>query len=134
MGIDDEIDGSNVSATSIAPWLPVDDAQKAVVFYKAAFGAVELYRLDSEGGLEVAQLSVGGAVFWVQDDIDAGSESRGTASIRMILSVADPDAVFGQALAAGAVEVSPVAEAHGWRTGRITDPFGYDWEISKELA
>ncbi|MEA2579559.1 MAG: PhnB protein [Actinomycetota bacterium] len=94
MGTDAEMGRPEAFGTSIAPWLPVDDAQKAVEFYKAAFGAVELYRLDSEGGLEVAQLSVGGAVFWVQDDIDAGSESRGTASIRMILSVADPDAVF----------------------------------------
>jgi PhnB protein len=134
MGTDAEMGRPQAFGTSIAPWLPVDDAQKAVEFYKAAFGAVELYRLDSEGGLEVAQLSVGGAVFWVQDDIDAGSESRGTASIRMILSVADPDAVFGRAVAAGAVEVAPVAEAHGWRTGRITDPFGCDWEISRQLA
>jgi PhnB protein len=134
MGTDAEMDGSEAFGTSIAPWLPVDDAQRAVEFYKAAFGAMELYRLDSEGGLEVAQLSVGGAAFWVQDDIDAGSESRGTASIRMILSVADPDAVFAQAVAAGAVEIAPVAEAHGWRTGRITDPFGYDWEISRQLA
>jgi uncharacterized protein (TIGR00369 family) len=119
-------------ATSIAPWLAVSDARAAVDFYRAAFGAVELYRLDGDdGSLAVAQLSVGGAVFWVQDDNDASPEAQRTGSVRMILSVEDPDTVFDQAVAAGAAVVAPVAEAYGWRTGRVTDPFGYDWEPSK---
>jgi len=52
----------------------------------------------------------------------------------MILSVEDPDAVFDQAVAAGAAVVAPVNEAYGWRTGRITDPFGHDWETSRRLG
>ena len=121
--------------TSIAPWLAVSDAQKAVDFYKAAFDAVEMYRLDGDdGNLAVAQLSIGGAMFWVQDDADTLTEVSGTGSIRMILSVEDPDAVFDQAVGAGAEVVARVSEGHGWRTGRITDPFGHDWEISRQLA
>jgi PhnB protein len=52
----------------------------------------------------------------------------------MILSVDDPDAVFLRAVGAGAVVVADMYEGHGWRIGRITDPFGHDWEIAKRLA
>jgi len=138
----DRSGGPDVSTTdaqpfgaSIAPWLAVRDAQKAVAFYKAAFGAVELYRLDGDDGRPaVAQLSVGRAVFWVQEDIDASPQASGKGSVRMILSVEDPDAVFDQAVAAGAAVVAPVHEAFGWRTGRVTDPSGHDWETSRQLA
>jgi PhnB protein len=51
----------------------------------------------------------------------------------MILTVADPDAVFAQAMQAGATEVFPVGEEYGWRLGRIVDPFGHHWEIGHEL-
>jgi len=126
--------GGEPFETSIAPWLAVSNAQKAVDFYKAAFGAVELYRLDGDdGSLAVAQLSVGGAAFWVQDEPDADSGPQGPGSVRMILSVEDPDATFDQSVAAGAAVVARVSEDHGWRTGRITDPFGHDWEISRQL-
>jgi PhnB protein len=119
----------------IAPWLAVSDAQRAVDFYKAAFGAVERYRLDGDNGiLAVAQLSIGSADFWVQDDPDASPEGRGAPPVRLILSVDHPDEVFQQAVAAGAVVVASVHEAYGWRSGRVTDPFGHDWEISKQLA
>jgi PhnB protein len=126
---------SPTTSPSIAPWLAVRDAQKAVEYYKAAFGAVELYRLPADdGSLAVAQLSVGGAVFWVQNDSNASPVGRGTGSVRMILSVDDPDAVFKQAVAAGAAVVAPIHEEYGWRTGRVTDPFGHDWEMSKQLT
>lgn len=51
----------------------------------------------------------------------------------MILTVADPDAVFNEALSAGAFQIHAVAENYGWRLGRIADPFGYHWEIGKPL-
>jgi PhnB protein len=118
----------------IAPWLAVRDADGAVAYYKRAFGAVELYRLaGDEATIAVAQLSIGGAVFWVQHDVDASPKGRGAESVRMILSVEDPDAVFERAIAAGAAVVAPMHEEHGWRTGRVTDPFGHDWEMSKQL-
>jgi PhnB protein len=133
---------------NIAPWLAVRDAQQAVAFYAAAFGATELYRLDGDAGrIEVAQLSVGSATFWVQHDPDASPEShartpesRASGSdvsvprpVRLILSVDDPDKFFAQAVAAGATPVAEVHEEYGWRTGRVIDPFGHDWELSKQL-
>jgi PhnB protein len=119
---------------SLAPWLAVRDAQKAVDFYTVAFGAVERYRLDGDQGtIAVAQLSIGAADFWVQDDPDARMEGRGTSPVRLILSVDDPDAVFARAVSAGAAVVASIHEEYGWRTGRVADPFGHDWEISKQL-
>jgi len=125
--------GSEPFETSIAPWLAVNDAQKAVDFYRAAFGAVDVYTLEDRGRVVVAQLSVGGAALWVQEDADASPLAPGVGSVRMILSVEDPDLVFDRAVAAGATVVAQVHEEHGWRTGRITDPFGHDWEVSRQL-
>jgi PhnB protein len=128
-------DTEPLAAAGIAPWLAVGNAGEAIGYYRDAFGAVELYRLDGEDGKPaVAQLSIGGAVFWVQENTDTRPEDLGGGSIRLILSVDDPDVVFTRAVARGAATVSPVSEGHGWRTGRITDPFGYEWEISRQLS
>ena len=86
----------------------------------------------------VARLSVQGAEFWLADESpehgNVSPETGGAgAAVRIILTVADPDAVFTQAVAAGAREVYPVSEGHGWRVGRIVDPFGHHWEIGREL-
>ena len=118
--------------TSIAPWLSVSQATEAVDFYKAAFGAVERYRLEDDmGRVVVAQLAIEGADFWLQEDIDSSPESLDRQSVRVILTVDNPDAVFEQAIAAGATQVFAVSEEHGWRTGRVADPFGHHWEMSK---
>jgi len=119
---------------TIAPWLAVSGATEAVAFYTAAFGAVARYRLeDDAGGVIVAQLAIGGADFWVQEDTDSSPTPDGRIAVRIILTVADPDAVFARALAAGATAVGAVAEEHGWRSGRLTDPFGHAWEIARPL-
>jgi PhnB protein len=102
---------SSTTTPNIAPWLAVRDAQQAIDYYKAAFGAVELYRLPADdGSAAVAQLSVGGAPFWVQTDGNASAAEPGTGSVRMILSVDDPDSVFEQAVAAGATVVVAIPE------------------------
>jgi PhnB protein len=119
---------------SIAPWLSVSQATEAVAYYKAAFGAVELYNLKGDDGtMVVAQLAIGEADFWLQEDPDSSPTLQGRRSVRMILTVDDPDAVFAQAIAAGAIEVGAISEGHGWRIGRIADPFGHHWEIGKPL-
>jgi PhnB protein len=126
--------GSDASTTAIEPWLAVPDAREALDFYRNAFGAVEAYRLDDDDGRPVvAQLSIDGAAFWIQDDPDASPVAPGVGSVRMILSVEDPDALFERAVGAGAAAVAPVHDEHGWRTERLTDPFGHDWEVSRRL-
>src|SRR5271166_2738546 len=110
-------------STSIAPWLSVRNSSQAVEFYKTAFGAVEVYRLDVPGGSVVARLSVDGAEFWVADEspehFNFSPQSLGGSTVRIILTFADPDSLFARALSAGASEVYPVAEAYGWRVGRV---------------
>jgi PhnB protein len=119
--------------TGIAPWLSVPNATEALEFYKAAFAAIVLERLEEAGEVVVAQLSIDGADFWIQTDKDSNPGVLGGMSVRMILSVDDPDAVFGRALAAGATQINPVFEEHGWRIGRLADPSGHHWEIGKRL-
>jgi PhnB protein len=119
---------------SIAPWLSVRRGARAVDYYKAAFDAVELHRVENDAGAIVAQLSVGGAIFWVSDEPDSSPEVLGGGSARMILTVEDPDSVFDRAVAAGASVVAAVYEDHGWRVGRVADPFGHHWEIGKPLS
>jgi len=124
--------------TSIAPLLSVRRGAQAVEFYQAAFGASVLFRLDGEDGDVVAQLSVGGAEFWVADEspqhLNFSPETLSGGTVRMVMVVADPDAAFGRAVAAGAKVVQPVADQpYGWRVGRIVDPFGHHWEIGKPL-
>jgi PhnB protein len=123
--------------TTIAPMLSVRSGAKAVEFYKAAFGAGELFRIDSEDGAVVAQLTVGSAEFWVADEspqhLNFSPESLGGSSVRMVMTVEDPDASFARAVVAGATVVSPVNNQYGWRLGRVVDPFGHHWEIGKPL-
>ncbi len=120
--------------TNIAPWLSVGRVAEAMDFYNAAFGAVERYRLvDDEGEVIVAQLAIEEADFWLQEDTDSSLQSQDRSFIRMILTVSDPDAVYEQAIAAGATAVFAVSEEHGWRMGRVVDPSGYHWEIGKPL-
>ncbi len=123
---------------SVAPWLSVRNSAQAVEFYKVAFGATEVYRLDGGDKGVVARLSVGGAEFWLSDESpehgNFSPESLGGGSVRMILTVPNPDAVVEQALNSGASEVYPVSEGHGWRLGRVVDPFGHHWEIGHPLA
>ena len=122
--------------TTIAPWLCLRGGARAVDFYKAAFGAKELFRLDG-GDSVVARLSIDGAEFWLSDESpehhNFSPESLGGITVRIIMTVADPDAVFARAIKAGAKEVFPVGDEHGWRIGRVVDPFGHHWEIGRPL-
>ena len=124
---------------SIVPQLSVRRGRAAVEFYKLAFGAVEDCRVGGTDDHEdvVAQLSVGNAAFWVSDESpphrNFSPESLGGATVRMLLIVEDPESAVERAVAAGATEISPVGDEHGWRLGRVEDPFGHHCEIGKPL-
>jgi PhnB protein len=89
--------------TIITATLSVRHGARAIEFYKKAFGAVELHHVDGDDGTVVSQLSVEGAEF------------------------------CRHAVAAGATQVVAVGEGHGWRLGRIRDPFGHHWEIGRQV-
>jgi PhnB protein len=124
----------------IQPQLSVRRGRAAVDFYRAAFGAEESYRV---GGTEdepsvVSQLVIGEGAFWVSDESPShgnfSPETVGGGTTKLLLIVDDPAAVVQQAVGAGAREVHPVSEEHGWLLGRIEDPFGHHWEIGKPLG
>lgn len=117
--------------TTIAPWLSVADATAAVAFYCHAFGATTGELVEVGGRVEVAELFVDGAPFWVQRDGDLPADHDPGRATRMIVVVTDPDARFDQALTAGAVEMFAMHEQNGWRTGRLVDPFGHQWEFAR---
>jgi PhnB protein len=131
------LEAAHLIRTTIAPWLSLRGGAQAVEFYKAAFGAEEVYRIEDPDGNVVARLSVGGAEFWLSDESpehgNAAPGSPAPINVRMILTVSDPDTVFDQAIRAGASAVQPVTDAHGWRVGRIADPFGHHWEIGRPV-
>lgn len=121
--------------TDVTATLSVRNWEQAMDFYKAAFGAKELYRVPGGG---VGQLSVAGAEFWVAEESpehqNFSPETLGGCSVRMLLVADDPAAVVAQAAKAGAKIIVPVNDAHCWRLGRILDPFGHHWEIGKPLS
>lgn len=125
-------------ATSLVPTLAVKSGMTALSFYKAAFNAVELMRVDSPEGLIVAELAIDEARFFIADESPVhGHISPATAggvTVRIGLFVNDPDAVAGTAVAAGAELLYPVADqSYGYRLGAVKDPYGHIWEIAKKL-
>ena len=120
--------------TSIQPELWVDGPRQAVGFYEAAFGAITLHRVGNGDDI-VVQLAIGDAIFWVAA---ASAPMRRLsphaidgATSRTLLD--DPETIVQQAVTAGATETSPVGDEHGWRLGRIVDPFGHEWEIGRPI-
>lgn len=123
--------------SSIVPWLSVRRGTQAVDFYKAAFGAKEVFRIGDSNSV-IARLSIEGAEFWLSDEspehFNFSPESLGGSTVRIILTVADPDAMFARAVKAGAKQVYPMTDEHEWRIGRVVDPFGHHWEIGRPLS
>jgi PhnB protein len=125
---------------SVLAQLSVRRGRAAIAFYEQAFAARVVYQVGGTDEHEsvVAQLAVGDASFWVADEspehANFSPETLGGGTVRMLLIVDDPDAVIRHAVAAGAREVYPAGEEHGWRLGRIEDPFGHHWEIGRPLG
>jgi PhnB protein len=123
--------------TGIQPELWVDRAAAAVAFYQTAFGARVLHQVGEDDDI-VAQLAIGDAAFWVSAGGARGPRfsplAIGGTTGRTLLVAEDPDAMLARAVQAGATEAAEVTDEHGWRLGRITDPFGHEWEIGRPLG
>jgi len=121
------------------PYIRVKDGDRAVAFYKAAFGAEVLFRLVEPGGrLGHCELKMGPAVLMLSEAFpEFGIHAIGageSAGVMLHLHVDDADAVVAQAVAAGAELVRPLADQfHGERSGKIRDPFGYEWSVGHEI-
>jgi PhnB protein len=118
------------------PYLVVNDAAKAIDFYKQAFGAVELMRFDAPGGkIAHAEIRIGNSPIMLADEMpDMGYKSPqayGGSPVGLMLYVEDADATFAQAIQAGGQKVRPVQDQfYGDRSGNLVDPFGHMWTIS----
>ena len=123
--------------TGFTAMLHVRDGRSAIDFYQRAFGADIIQVLPGDD--IVAHLSVDGAEFWIHEEStlypNPSPLMLGGTTVRLILIVADPDALFARAIAAGATVIGPVQDHdYGWRDGRLADPFGHHWEIGRPLA
>jgi PhnB protein len=116
--------------TSVEPELWVGDPAGAIDFYARAFGAAVVHRVGHDGEV-VAQLQVGDARFWLSNAAGARFDPLviGGRTGRTLLVTDKPEALVAGAVEAGAQLTSAVSDEHGWRLGRIVDPFGHEWEI-----
>lgn len=124
---------------SVTPYLIIDGAAKALDFYKKAFGATEIMRMeDPKGRIGHAEIKLGNSHVMLADEYPdmgyRGPTSLGGAGVSLMLYVDDVDATFKQALAAGAQELQPVKDQfYGDRSGTLKDPFGHVWTVATHV-
>jgi PhnB protein len=123
------------------PYLCVKQAAKAIEFYKKAFGAVERWRLtDADGKVSHAEIKVGDALIMISDEYPEinvlSPESIGGSPVMIVLDVEDVDALFNQAVAAGAIVDRPVMNRFdgALRNGKLNDPYGHRWMLTTQIA
>lgn len=118
------------------PYLVVDGAARALEFYRQAFGAKEVMRMDMPGGkVAHAEFQIGDSRLMISDESPEwqtkGPKALGETPVSIMIYVPDCDAVFNQAVAAGATVAQPLADQfYGDRSGTVIDPFGHKWHIS----
>jgi PhnB protein len=124
---------------SVTPYLVVDDAARAIEFYRSVFGATEITRFTQpDGRIGHAELRIGDSVVMLADaapDIGARSpRSIGGTPVTISVYVEDADAVVQRALDGGAQLVRPVEnQFYGDRAGGIVDPFGHSWHVATHV-
>ena|SRR3990167_1029861 len=124
---------------SITPYLIVNNAAKAIEFYKQAFGAIELMRMGKPGEkIGHAELQIGDSKFMLADEfpeMDARSpEAFGGSPIGMHLYVKDVDTVSKKAIDAGATLIRPLENMfYGDRSCTLKDPYGHQWHVSTHI-
>ena len=120
----------------VTPYLCVRDAASAIEFYKRALGATEVVRLAGPSGkVGHADLQIGNAHIMLSDEFPEmgvrSPQTLGGSPVSLELYTEDADALFEQAVAAGAKVLRPVADQfYGDRGGKLEDPFGHVWWIA----
>ncbi len=121
---------------SVTPYLTLNDAGRALDFYKRAFGAQELLRMDGPGGkIGHAEIKIGDSIIMLADEMPGGGvrspQSLGGTTAGIFIYVENADAVYNQAVSAGAQVETPLADMFwGDRYGRLKDPFGHSWSVA----
>ncbi len=124
---------------SVTPYLSIKGAGKAIEFYKQAFNATEVFRLVApDGDIGHAEIMIGNSIIMLADECEKG-EFRSPTSLRgssvgLYIYVEDVDALFAQAMNAGAKIVKPVEDQfYGDRNGTLEDPFGHTWFLGTHI-
>ena len=122
---------------SITPYLTVRGADRAIDFYRRAFGAEELSRMNGPDGKTVmhAELKIGDSRFFLSDEVPGmecrSPEALGGSPSGIYLYVRDVDETFRKAVAAGATVKHPLEDMFwGDRTGSVQDPYGHKWDLA----
>ncbi len=124
---------------SVTPYITLNDAARALDFYKRAFGAQVVVRMDVPGGkIGHAEIKIGDSLIMLGDEMQGSGnqspQSLGGTTGGIFLYVENADAVFSQAVAAGAQVEAPVADMFwGNRYGRLKDPFGHSWSVATHI-
>jgi len=123
---------------SVTPYLVVDDAAKAIEFYKKAFGAEEKYRLPMGGKIGHAEIKIGDSFVMLADEFpDMGHlspKARGGTTVSLLIYLNDVDTAFQRAKDAGATETKALEnQLWGDRMGTLTDPFGHQWSLATHV-
>lgn len=122
---------------TLTPYINIKGAIEAIEFYKKAFGAIEVGRITIAGGtIAHAEIQIGDSKIMLAEESEQwgnkSPQALGGSPVCLCLYVEDVDAVFAQALAAGATvtgEMEVKDQFYGDRTGSVTDPFGHKWTI-----
>ena len=132
---------THTKSPSLTPYLAVKDASLAMEFYRRAFEAVEIYRLnDPDGRVSHAEMRFGSWPIFISDEYPEisvfGPQTLGGSPVMLVLEVADVDKIFAQAVEAGAIVDRPLQDSFegGLRNGKLIDPFGHRWMILTRLA
>lgn len=120
---------------SVTPYLSIKGAAEAIDYYKKAFGATELFRMDHEGKVGHAEIKIGDSPIMLSDEYPemgfVSPKTLGGTPVGIMIYVEDVDTTFKQAIAAGGVEKKPLQDQfYGDRSGTLTDPFGHVWTVA----
>lgn len=120
---------------SVTPYLICDGAADAIEYYKKAFGATELFRMDHDGKVGHAELKIGDSPIMLADEFPQmgyrSPKALGGTPVSIMIYVEDVDTVYQRAIDAGATEVKPLQDQfYGDRSGTLTDPFGHVWTVA----
>ncbi len=120
---------------SVTPYLSIKGAAEAIEYYKKAFGATELFRMEHEGKIGHAEIKIGDSPIMLSDEYPEmgfnSPKTLGGTPIGIMIYVEDVDTIFSQAIKAGGVELKPLQDQfYGDRSGTLTDPFGHVWTVA----
>ena len=124
---------------TLSAYLIVRGASDALAFYKNAFGATELCRLNMpDGKIAHGEFKIGDSIFMISDEnpdcASTSPETLGGSPVKLHLYVTDVDTTFADAIKAGAKEAMPLADQFwGDRMGGVVDPFGHQWMIGTHV-